>query len=189
MITNTHFGVYCMLLFLKKHSYDIVKMLINQFAISIFGNALALATGGTQQGLRIVTSVFSVLFYLFLIYVMMWDLGAKDTHHLEKKEDGYTRLAGLFIAICASALNFIFALLIMLGTLVPAMGNIGGVAKLLALLFEGMYTGLLAITVGGTPLNNFWWIYFLLPLPLLLVAAVAYLAGVKNFKIFGGKNT
>lgn len=188
MITNTHFGVYCMLLFLKKHSYDMVKMLINQFAISIFGNALALATGETQQGLRIVTSVFSVLFYLFLIYVMMWDLGAKDTHHLEKKEDGYTRLAGLFIAICASALNFIFALLIMLGTLIPAMGNVGGVAKLLALLFEGMYTGLLAITVGGTPLNNFWWIYFLLPLPLLLTATVAYLAGVKNFKIFGGRH-
>ena len=176
-----------MLLFLKKHSYDIVKMLINQLAISIFGNALALATGETQQGLRIATSVFSVLFYLFLIYVMMWDLGAKDGHHLEKKERGHTRLAGLYIGICASTLNFLFAIFIMLGTLIPAMGNIGGVAKLLALLFEGMYTGLLAITVGGTPLNNFWWLYFLLPLPLILTATVSYLAGVKEFKLFGGK--
>lgn len=176
-----------MLLFLKKHSYDIVKMLLNQFAISIFGNALALATGETQQGLRIATSVFSVLFYLFLIYVMMWDLGAKDAHHLEKKESGYTHLAGFYISLSASVLNFIFAVLIMLGTLIPAMGNVGGVAKLLALLFEGMYTGLLAIPVGSVPLNNIWILYFLLPIPLVLTATVAYFAGSKNFKIFGGK--
>lgn len=177
-----------MLLFLKTHSYDIVKMLINQFAISIFGNALALATGETQQGLRVATSIFSVLFYLFLIYIMMWDLGAKDAHHLEKKESGYTRLAGLYISVSASVLNFIFAILIMLGTLIPAMGNVGGVAKLLALLFEGMYTGLLAIPVGGVPLNNVWGLYFLLPVPLILTATVAYFAGSKNFKLFGGKH-
>lgn len=176
-----------MLLFFKKHSYDMVKMLINQLAISIFGNALALATGETQQGLRIVTSVFSVLFYLFLIYVMMWDMGAKDSHHLERKDDGYTHFTGLYISLCASVLNFIFAILIMLGTLIAALGNVGGVAKLLALLLEGMFTGILAITVGGTPLNNLWWIYFLLPLPLILTATISYIAGVKNFKLFGAK--
>lgn len=176
-----------MLMFLKKRSYDIVKMLINQFAISIFGNALALATGEKQQALRIVTSVFSVLFYLFLIYVMTWDLGAKDSHHLEKKEAGYTRLTGFYMALCASVLNVVFAILIMLGTLVPVMGNVGGVAKLLALLFEGMYTGLLAIPVGGAPLNTLWFIYFLLPLPLIVTATVAYFAGSKDFRIFCGK--
>ena len=176
-----------MLLFIKKHSYDMVKMLINQLAISIFGNALALATGETQQGLRIITSVFSVLFYLFLIYVMMWDMGAKDAHHLERQDVGYTKLAGLYISLCASILNFVFAILVTLGTLISAMGNVGGVAKLLALLFEGMFTGLLAITVNGTPLNNLWWIFFLLPLPLILTATIAYIAGIKNFKLFGIK--
>lgn len=164
-----------------------VKMLINQFAISIFGNALALATGETQKGLRIATSVFSVVFYLFLIYVMMWDLGAKDIHRLEKKEKGCTRLAGLYVSLFASVLNFLFAIFVMLGTLIPAMGNVGGVAKLLALLFEGMYTGLLAITVGSVPLNNLWFVYFLLPLPLILTATVAYFAGSKDFRVFGGK--
>ena len=181
------FRSFAMLLFLKKHSYDMVKLLIYQFAISIFGNALALATGETQKGLRITTSVFSVLFYLFLVYVMMWDLGTKDTYRFRKNEPGLTYLAGLYISLCASVLNFLFALFVMLGTLIPALGNLGAVTKILALLFEGMYTGILAIAVNGVTLNQLWFIYFLLPIPLIATASVAYIAGVKEFKVFGKK--
>ena len=176
-----------MLTFFKKHSYDVVKMFINQFDISIFGNALALATGETQATLRIATSIFSILFYLFLIYVMMWDLGAKDARHLEKKDAGYTYATGIYIALFASIPNLILALLIALGTWVSSLGNMGAVAKLIALFCEGMYTGLLAITVGGTPLNNLWFVFFLLPIPLIVTSGIAYYAGSQDFKVFRTK--
>lgn len=178
----------CMLLFLKQRSYDIVKLFINQIAISIFGNALSLATAGeNREGLRIGTSIFSILFYLFIIYVMMWELGAKDSHKIERKDEGQTRAAGLYMSLAASSLNFLLAILVTLGTLISALGNVGGVAKLIALFTEGMYTGLLAIRVNGVPLNNLWFTYFLLPLPLILTASVSYLAGSKNFKLFRKK--
>lgn len=175
-----------MLPFFKKHSYDIVKMLINQLAISIFGNALALATGATQATLRIVTSIFSVLFYLFLIYVMMWDLGAKDTFRFQKGEKGLTRLAGIWMALLASIPNFLLAVLISLGTAVGALGSVGAVSKMIALFLEGMYTGLLAIPVNGIALHSIGggFIFFLLPLPLIATAGIAYFAGSHDFKIF-----
>lgn len=178
---------YRMLLFLKKRSYDIVKMFINQLALSIFGNALALATGETMSGLRIATSLFSVGFYLFLIYIMLWDLGAKERHRLERGEEGQTKLSGLYMALVASAPNLLLAILVAAGTFLPALGNVGGACKLIALFLEGMYTGLLAIPVGGTPLHSTWFVYFLLPIPLIATATVAYLAGTKEFRIFGGK--
>lgn len=178
---------YRMLLFLKKRSYDIVKMFINQLALSIFGNALALATGENMSGLRIATGIFSVGFYLFLIYIMLWDLGAKEHHRLERGEEGQTKFTGLYMALVASAPNMILAVLVTLGTFLPALGNVGGACKLIALFLEGMYTGLLAIPVGGAPLHSTWFIYFLLPLPLIATAMVAYIAGTKEFRIFGGK--
>lgn len=179
-----------MLLFLKERSYDIVKLFVNQIAISIFGTALSLATAGeNRDALRIGTSVFSILFYLFIIYVMMWELGAKDSHKIERRDEGQTRAAGLYMGLAASSLNFLLAILITLGleTSVAIFSKIGRVANFIALLFtEGMYTGLLAIPVSSeVQLNDLWFMYFLLPLPLILTTSVAYLAGSKNFKIFG----
>ena len=178
-----------MLLFLKNRSYEIVRLLLNQIAISVFGVALALATGTNQPGLRIGCSVFAILFYLFITYVMVWELGAKDSHKIERGDDGHCRAAGLFMGLAASVLNFLWAILITLGTLIPHafFGTVGAVAKIIALLTEGMYMGLLAITLDGVALNTVWFMYFLLPLPLILTTSVAYLAGSKNFKFFGKK--
>lgn len=177
-----------MLFFLKERSYEIVKLFVNQIVLSVFGTALTLAAAGENRtGLRIGCSIFSILFYLFIIYFMMWELGAKDSHKIERGEVGQTRAAGLYMGLVASSVNFLLAILIMLGSLIPSevFGNIGAVAKLISLLTEGMYTGVLAVAVNGAPLNNLWFIYFALPLPLLLVSGLAYYAGTKNFKIFG----
>jgi hypothetical protein len=177
-----------MLFFLKERSYEIVKLFINQIVLSVFGTALTLAAAGENRaGLRVGSSIFAILFYLFIIYFMMWELGAKDSHKIERKDEGQTRAAGLYMGLVASSVNFLLAILIMLGSLIQheAFGSIGAVSKLIALLTEGMYTGVLAITVNGSPLNNLWPIYFALPLPLLLVAGLSYYAGSKNFRIFG----
>lgn len=176
-----------MLLFLKNRSYEIVRLFLNQIAISIFGVALALATGTNQPGLRIGTSVFSILFYLFITYVMVWELGYKDSHKIERGDEGQNRATGLFMGLVASTLNFLWAILIMLGNLIPLafFGNVGAAAKVIALLTEGMYMGILSIQVGETALNTVWFMYFLLPIPLILTTSLAYFAGSKDFKIFG----
>ena len=65
--------------FFEKYSYSTIKMFVNQFAISIFGAVLAMAaTAAGNNILTIVVSSFAILFYLFLIYTMTWEIGAKD---------------------------------------------------------------------------------------------------------------
>ena len=80
--------------FFSMHSYNMVKMFLNQFAIAIFGLVLALAAGQAENAvLRNVTSLFSILFYLFLLYVMTWELGFKDKVSVEtgrKKRNPFT---------------------------------------------------------------------------------------------------
>lgn len=179
--------------FLKNKSYDIVKLFINQLAIAIFGLSLALATGGTtEEGqtnvLQIVTGVFSVAFYLFLVYTMMWDAGYKDGKHIKNKEEGYSSLCGLFVGLCASLLNFLVAVFITLGTLFPdSLSGVGGVFSVIGLIIEGMYTGLLAIRVGDIPLNTMPVMWFLIMVPMILTSTVAYIAGTKELRVFKTK--
>ena len=183
--------------FLKDRSYDIVKMFLYQIAIALFGISLAIATGSKSTStdtsafqpatLQIVTSVFSILFYLFLIYNLLWNIGAKDAHRFARKEPGVYRLAGLYMGLAASVVNVLIAILIMLGNLlssVPFFSNAGGIAATLGLLIEGMYTGLLAIRVGGVPLNSLWPMWFVIILPMIATASLAYFAGLHEFRIF-----
>ena len=65
--------------FFSEHSYSMVKMFLNQFAISIFGTMLALAaSSGKNDTLLLLSSIFSIFFYMFLLYTMTWELGAKE---------------------------------------------------------------------------------------------------------------
>lgn len=175
--------------FLREHSYNAVKMLLNQFATAIFGFVLALASSKAQNlVLRNVTSGFAILFYLFLLYTMTWELGFHDKIAIDNGRKQYQPLTGFWIALFANAINFLLAIFIMLGSLtsVEVFGKIGGVCASIAVLIEGMYTGVLANHVAAdTPLNSLWWVYFLLPIPALVTCLAAYILGVKDKKFTG----
>jgi hypothetical protein len=189
-----------MLTFLKERSYDIVKMFIYQIALSLFGLSLALATGSRSastdlatyqpSALQLITSIFSVLFYLFLVCYFMWELGAKDSSRIARGEEGTSRLAGLYMALAASSVNALVAIFITLGNFlsnVPFFSSLGGGAAVVGLLTQGMYTGLLSIRVGGDPLNSMWFMWFLTMIPLIVSASLAYLAGTHDFHLFKPK--
>ena len=178
--------------FWERYSYDSVHLLLNQIAIGLFGITLALAAGmADSPALRTITSVFAVLFFLILQYNAMWKTGANDrlADDLGKMQVDYSVPFKMWLL--ANSINFLLALLIALGHWfadVSVMGSIGAVAAAIKLVIEGMYTGLLAINVGGAALNSYWFVHFLTPLPALAVCYIAYFLGSKNFKVFGGKN-
>ena len=172
--------------FLQDHSYDMVKMFLNQFATAVFGFALVLAASKAQNAtLRNVTSIAAILFYLFLLYTMTWEIGFADKVSVESGKKKAMPAKGALISLCANSVNFLLAIFVMLAALLPKsfISNIGGVSAPAALLIEGMYTGLLANHVGGAPLNSYWWVYFLLPIPAILTCALAYQMGIHDFKL------
>lgn len=178
-----------MITFLKKRSYDLVTMFVTQLAISLFGLALAFAVPTNQAALRIGTSIFSVLFYLFLIYTRLWELGYKDHNAFRRGEKGLTRIEGLYMGLAANVTNLIAAVLIFIGWLSAntVIDAIAGGATVVALLSEGMYIGILSTTVNGTALNSIGFMYFVITIPMIVTSTLAYLAGSHDFKLFGNR--
>ncbi len=155
--------------FFVNYSFYAVKMFLNQFAISLLGLTLSgvfsraeLSTG------QLVSSICAVVFYLFLIYYMTWELGYND-----RIAEGHGHivthpLTGLFVSLLANSLNFIFAVLILCRV---AFGSF-------CIIIEGMYAGII-ITVanGGTAPT---WLYFAIIAPALIVSTLSYYLGLHD---------
>lgn len=166
--------------FFSKYGYNIFKLFLNQFAIALFGIALAVACGKAQNNtLQWVTSVFAVLFYLFLEYAAMWELGAKDGISAVARKTSRKLWRGAVISLCANVLNILLAILILPGAIAPGTKAQGfsSVVSVIALMIEGMYTGILAQPFRGLSLNQYAWVYFAIIVPAVLVSAGAYILG------------
>ena len=174
--------------FWKEYSYGVVKMFVYQIAIAIFGMTLAIATGMSENTtLQLWSSAFAVLFYLFLVGSSMWEVGASDKIRVDAGRAKAAPLRGLFMSLLANLPNLILALCIIVCSPFSAdqlwAGNTVAVAKMIALLIEGMYTGLLTIDVAGAPLNTYAWTFLAIIVPALSVSTLCYFAGMKNFRI------
>ena len=189
--------------FLSKHSYDFVRMLLVQSMIGgFFGFALAIAIGGisaqnSESGapsassdmLLLITCALSILFYLFLIYIQIWEIGGKDemSHRVRGTKPNIYK--GLLIALCANVPNFLLAGLITLGYAFPnneVCTSIGFVGDLITKFIHGMYLGLIQYEfAGGFRLMDQWWTFFLLPIPALVTCFAAYNIGRKGWHLTG----
>jgi len=176
--------------FFTQHGYTCVKLFVNQFAISIFGAVLAMATASMGNDVfAICVSAFAILFYVFLVYNIMWEVGAKDrlSFDLGKKEKKLS--TGLIIALIANIPNFLIAIIYTVGAPFSATqewaGNICAIARVLSLFLEGMYTGMItSIYISEAPLMFLWWTYFVIMIPSIAAIWVSYLIGFKNFRFF-----
>ncbi len=165
--------------FFERYSYDSMKMLLNQIVMAVFGFSLAIASVTAKNDtLLLVTSVGAIVFYMFLTYNTAWKVGSHDKITVDLGRRKFSPLIGLWISLLANSLNFLMAILAAIGTL-AGIGGLESFGKFAAMWGQCMYQGILV--VGG--LKDFWWVYFLLPLPAMLVSLVAYVAGVKDLHI------
>ena len=141
-----------------------ITMLLNQLVVSMFGFSLVLAAMKIDNdALRNITSIFSIIFYLFLLYMKAWDIGFKDKVSVEQGKKTNNPYRGALISLCANAINYVLALFVMLRALLPNVSfftSIGDVCQAISVLVNGMYTGLLATQVGGAALNSYWFVFF-----------------------------
>lgn len=174
--------------FFKKYSYTVVKLIVNQFAISILGNVLAIACGMAKNyTLMLVTSIFAVLFYVFLNYSALWEIGYKEIPSIATGRLARHPLAGLYMSLLAAIPNFLLAVLVTLGNLlsdIKFFSTLGGITAMVAIWLEGMYTGILSfIKIGGHAANSYWISYFIIIIPGLIAGWLGYYFGIRNFHL------
>ena len=180
--------------FFHDYSYNIVKMFVNQFAISIFGVSLTLAT--TQAHIdsagfdtfTFIVSIFAVLFYLFLIYTLAWEIGAKDQVAVETGKKLYRPHLGILLSLVANIPNLFAALLYAIATIIGS-ESMMFIVRLAATLIQGMFFGIIttvSLPIGGAyvQLNSLWPTFFLMAVPAMLTSWLAYFLGYKNFRLF-----
>ncbi len=174
--------------FFARYSYDAVKMLLDQIVLAVFGFSLATASRVAKNDtLMLWASIGAIVFYMFMLYGVAWRMGDEDRKRIRRGEYGGHALTGTLVSLLANSVNFLLAILIAVGTFVGVAGLVD-IPKLIALLANGEYMGLLAYVPIGTEigaegeeimiaLNNAWWVYFLLPIPAMVISTWGYLMG------------
>ena len=174
--------------FFEKYSYLMVKLFITQCVIGLFGNVLALAGVKANSGaLTVAIGIFSIAFYLFLIYLPIWEAGNKDRASIEGERAKFSPLTGLYIGLGANIPNYIlaiiqFSFLPLAKTTEGVFSAISGIANILFMFINGTYTGIMSegVFAEGFALHDYWFMYFLISIPSLIVTAIAYVMGVKE---------
>ena len=170
--------------FFKRYSYTAFKLFLNQFAIALFGLGLAFACAGAgKDDLLLATSIGAVVFYLFLQYTVMWEVGAKDGISATAKGTSRGLWRGFAIGGLANSLNLLCALFILpraFAAAGTAMYRVGGAFQFSARMVQGMYKGIMTRPFHGAQLHDFAWVYFVIIVPAILVCGVAYIIGNYN---------
>lgn len=175
--------------FWSRYSYSSARIFIDQIAIAIFGVAVALGTASaaptigekTATLLTVFTSVFSVLFFLFMVAELCFRQGVEDREKNENGSSTKNNLVGLYMALFANIPNFVLALGYTVFSYIPdTAGSVSGFFGLATKLLMGEYLGLFSIKSAGTMLSSVPPMYFVAIIPCLLAAFLGYYVGVNG---------
>lgn len=177
-----------MKMFWAQNGATIRKCIMYQFGAAFLGLMLAMTAATAKiDTLFLITSIFSVLFYLCLIYTLIWDCGARDRIKVDAGRAKKSLFNGLKISLFANIPNIALSILVYIGTIFGSTslpfkwewaGSLAGICKTVILLWESMYLGLMQLYM---PNNIF--AYSLIILPALFTSCVAYILGFNNFRI------
>ena len=185
--------------YFREHSKLISRLFINQVGMTIFGVILTMAvmrSTDNNVALTVAVSIFSIIFYLCLIYNVMWDEGARNIIRVKAGRMERIPCFSLKAALLASVPNLALAALLLISYLLAFPLNLVFARSIYAALhiilafFEAMYLGLFSAILGTFPdvaLQSLvaCGLYVLSSLPMILVSMAAYRLGEKNVYIFG----
>ncbi len=192
--------------FLKEHSYILTRLLVTQLGMMIFGSVLSTAFLSID-GALIYISLFSVLFYLFLVYVAIWPLGASDVIRVDAGRQKRMIGKGFLLGTIAAAPMLLISLLGLFGYIfghsaLTTSGGVGlyGVTRILLYFWQSPYIGIsnaVLPPIGDTGAYLFfgasvapsvyyfllWLFQVLFTLPGIAITGVGYIFGHKNIAI------
>lgn len=174
--------------FIKDNSYNMVKMFLDQIALTIFGTMLAIATS-KSVGMLLASSIFATLFYLVILYSVGWEIGARDKLKIDGGRIRPMPLKGFYIALGANVPNLLLAFLMGFGILVNTEwgGNISIVCNAVARLAEGMYLGIINVLEKSiftqASITDVWWWFIVITLPAMFTGWFSYYMGSNDKRI------
>lgn len=174
--------------FFKENSYSMVKMFIDQLAMTIFGTMLAIATSQNAQ-LLLASSIFAILFYLVILYSLGWEIGAKDKIKIDGGRMRPMPAKGFFIAVCANIPNLLLAVLMGFGVFFKTewAGNISVISNAIARLAEGMFIGVIKtledFIYTDAKISDVWWWFIIITLPAIFTGWFSYYMGMHDKRI------
>ncbi|MDY3845944.1 MAG: hypothetical protein SOZ62_03420 [Eubacteriales bacterium] len=179
--------------FIKDNSYLIFKLAINQLGMAVFGLVLALAANKYPSVLLLV-SFFAVAFYMVLIYTMMWEVGSKDGIRNKSRGVKCDTFKATKITLIANSFNIAVFLLILIGRIIMGDGSgysgLYNVAVAIGGFAEAMYLGIVNNVVAlfaNAKYTATAVMYFIIIIPSLVSATLAYLLGYNDKRIFPHK--
>lgn len=175
----------------------IIKMLVTQLGMTMFGIMITMAARIVPQFaeqdrnvLSLIASIAAVVFYMFLLYVHVWDKGARDKIKIDGGRLESCKLKGLYLSLVANSLNLLLGLIMCATYYFCDFANntpsilcqIFGAANDFARIIQGMYLGILNYispeAVSTPPI-----LFILITFPALAVSAFGYYLGSTNRKI------
>ena len=160
--------------FMKYYSYGYVRIFVDQIAIAVFAVAVAVGVSSKGTTLAVISSIFSVCFFLFAVAALTFKQGISDKEKTELGRFKKNSLTGFYMGLIASIPNFVLALLHAFLALFPSLQNYKGIVNVIMKLIYGEYLGLLTLSVGEKKLGEMILPFFIMIIPTLLAAFFGY---------------
>ena len=173
---------------IKQNTDMILKIMINQVGMDIFGLVLFMASStaghsnsGTGTILKIVTSVFAIGFYMVLLYTLSKDEGLKDQIRIESGRIKRDNFRFLKVSLIANAWNILLGIVMIISTILQSgapegvetvAGTVGAIAIILKTFTEGMSIGVLNAVFSMNAVVS-----LLIAFPAVIVCTIGYIAG------------
>ena len=193
--------------FFREGFDTILKLMVTQLGMTMFGIMMVFTAYGIDGTITrvdgkvvsfgpmfLIVSIFSILFYLFLLYTHIWEKGAKDRIKVDSGRMKKQTLKGLYYSLVANSLNILLGLIMCITYFFcdfvnapdSAACQIFGISNDIARTIQGMYNGLiLYISPNGTTPPPI--LFLLIVLPALAVTAFGYYRGFSNKRFFNAK--
>lgn len=185
--------------YFRENSRLISKIFVNQIGMTIFGVILTTAVMKATENdptITLLVSIFSILFYLALIYNVMWEEGARDVIRINAGRMQNSATFPAKAALFAAVPNLVLAALLLISYVfmyaldVDFFRAVYGVLHIILALFEAMYLGLFKVILDAFPEplvqhGMACLLYLLSSLPMILVSWGAYTLGKRNVYLFG----
>jgi hypothetical protein len=163
-------------------------MAVNQLGMTIFGLVLAIATSQNET-LMLLTSIFSICFYMFLLYSMSWENGVSDKIRVDTGRVQAKPYKFFAISFAANILNLILGVLAVIGYILidksaekwvsPEWAvNLYSVCNAIARFIQAMYLGIVQYFTPNNPVS-----LVLIVFPAIAVCGFGYILGLRGYSI------